>query len=127
MTDTPCDPVDTWQRQQDEALALTKRHLADWLVAHPHIVRIEAEYNGSGDGGEVESVTLTRADGTTSDGIPDGLEELLWSVAYTAHPGFENDEGGRGTVVIEAGTVRIEHSWYVEITEDDAPIEWTLS
>jgi len=126
MTETQPDLVGAWQRQQDEALALTKRHLADWLAEHPDIVRIEAEYNGSGDDGNIESVTLTLADGSTRDDVSDVLEDLLWSIAYDAHPGFENGDGGRGTVVIEDSMVRIEHAWYVEITEDDHPIEWTL-
>jgi len=126
MPETPDDLLAADERDLDPAVAATKQELSEWLASHPDIVRIEAEYNGSGDDGCVESATLTLADGTTHDDLDADLQGLLWSIAYDAHPGFENDSGGRGTIVIAGGKVRIVHAWFVEITEDDAVIEWAV-
>ena len=70
---------------------------------------LHAEYDGYGDSGNVEAIR-------TEPSVPDvgampGLSDFLWSVAYGEHPGFENDEGGGGTVTwdLVADQVDLDH------------------
>ncbi|UWQ19794.1 hypothetical protein [Jannaschia sp. M317] len=67
---------------------------------------LKAEYDGYGDSGNVEAIT-TVPDLPKIDAIP-GLADFLWSVAYAEHPGFENNEGGGGTVTWDLVADRID-------------------
>jgi hypothetical protein len=77
--------------------------------------QLEAEYDGYGDSGNVEAITT----------VPDlpkvnavfGLADFLWSVAYAKHPGFENNEGGGGTVTWDLVADRIDLDHYDNIVE----------
>lgn len=59
------------------------------------------EYSGYGDSGHVEGVTLNRK-GSEYVWPPKPLETKLsdwgWDLAYSQNQGFENNDGGEGTV-----------------------------
>ena len=76
---------------------------------------LEAEYDGYGDSGNVEAIT-TVPDLPKVDAVP-GLADFLWSVAYGEHPGFENDEGGGGTVTWDLVADRIDLDHYENVVE----------
>ena len=76
---------------------------------------LEAEYDGYGDSGNVEAITADPAIPEV-DAIP-GLADFLWSIAYAEHPGFENNEGGGGTVSWDLVADRIDLDHYDNVVE----------
>jgi hypothetical protein len=78
-------------------------------------IELEAEYDGYGDSGNVEAIT-TVPDLPKADTIP-GLADFLWSVAYAEHPGFENNEGGGGTVTWDLTADRIDLDHFDNVVE----------
>jgi hypothetical protein len=91
------------------------------------VVSIEADYNGWGDEGQVDSITALRADNsevnlkrypcsiTGADHIrtlEDLIEEFSWDAVQHFHDGFHNNDGGSGTVTIDVptGRVKIAHN-----------------
>ena len=76
---------------------------------------LEAEYDGYGDSGNVEDITTVPV-------LPNiyampGLGNFLWSVVYAEHPGFENNEGGGGTVTWDLAADRIDLDHYDNVVE----------
>lgn len=76
---------------------------------------LEATYDGYGDSGNVEDITAEPAVPKV-DETP-GLADFLWSVAYGEHPGFENNEGGDGTVTWDLVTDRIDLDHHDNVVE----------
>lgn len=81
----------------------------------PMVVKVVAEYSGSGDSGSMESTTafdeeeaeVSTIDSQVLNDIESACDELL----YDEHAGWENNDGGSGTFTItrEAdGSVKIE-------------------
>jgi hypothetical protein len=120
--------ADQERRQQ----ALT-HHKATLLRAlrKASIKRVTITYDGEGDSGQTESIetinfscesvplteveTLVAVDGTTdSDAKPlrEHLDDFLWEVLNAYHDGFENNDGGYGTLTINVApqTVTLEHA-----------------
>lgn len=90
------------------------------------IVSVQAEYDGSGDEGQVETITAVTADNAEVDltlhkvrvpgvdhpmALSDVIEEFAWEAIQHFHCGFHNNDGGLGTLTIHAdtGRVNIEH------------------
>ena len=88
-------------------------------------------YNAYGDSGNVEEISVVRV-GKDADGnklkepvillrdLETILENFIWSFAYAKSPGFENNEGGFGTLTWDLGTdtITLEHSNRYMETED---------
>jgi hypothetical protein len=95
------------------------------------IKRVTITYDGEGDSGQTESIeainfscesvavtqvdTLVAIDGTTdSEAKPlrEHLDDFLWEVLNAYHDGFENNDGGYGTLTINVApqTVTLEHA-----------------
>lgn len=113
-------------RKEAAVLGLRKIFL-HLKTACPQLQRIEIEYEGSGDSGQVDSITY--GDGTNYFDLPDSLArqplptsvveltlpwkpdanvsadhalaEYGWDVAYGQNPGFEINEGGSGVVTVD--------------------------
>jgi len=63
------------------------------------VTQIEASYDGYGDSGNVNDVII-EPKGTKLGAEQDkNLEDFLWGIPYSLHPGFEINEGGYGEVV----------------------------
>ena len=81
-----------------------KNALADELT-RLGATRLEAQYSGQGDDGEIQRVNLfsgstrMRLDGETLGRV----QELLWNFAEGRHPGFENGYGAYGKITGVAG------------------------
>jgi hypothetical protein len=81
---------------------------------------LTAQYSGSCDSGNVDGIAVEPEQGLTAD-LEMKLQDFIWDVAYNAHPGFENNDGGEGTVSwnIAADSITIEHGTNV------VDIEWS--
>ena len=79
------------------------------------VTSLEADYDGYGDSGNVEAIR-TEPEVPKVDGM-EGLANFLWSVAYGEHPGFENNEGGGGTVTWDVAADRIDLDHFDNVIE----------
>jgi hypothetical protein len=111
------------------------------------ITRVTVEYSGGGDEGRTESITFEPNDQHTSHTVNVALMKYRWdeeracggselafddmaldqvaealcdtAISLTGHNGYENNDGGAGTFVLQAAdaTAELEHSDYY--TESD--------
>jgi len=100
------------RREAEAAMRSTRAKLLEQIRAKG-IEIIEAEYDGYGDSGNVNEITA---------GMGHELENavicFVWDFAYDRHPGFENNEGGQGTLTwdIVADSITLSHgNNFVEI------------
>ena len=107
-----------WQAEREAANKAARGALLAQLRALG-ITQVTAEYEGYGDSGNIEDVTVQ----PVGIGLPDDLStkvgDFAWAVAYDQHPGFENNEGGYGTLTwdIVADSITLDHAdRYVEST-----------
>jgi hypothetical protein len=93
---------------------------------------IEATYSGSGDSGDIDSVTIDGKSTNIQYGSQDDDEKLIWNTLYdqleNAYGGWEIDEGSSGTIDLnnELG-IAISHSWNAIEWEDVDYLELTLT
>lgn len=83
------------------------------------VTEATAEYEGYGDSGNVEDISVQPTETTLEDDLKTKLENFAWSLAYHQHPGFEINEGGYGTLTwdISADSITLDHAdRYVEST-----------
>lgn len=88
------------------------------------IYKVTAAYSGSGDDGNTDDpVFYDKTDHVLegielSEELTQDLDEHLWRATPA---GFENNEGGQGTIVwnTQTGKVHIEHQWNVTTTEEE--------
>ncbi len=81
------------------------------------ITLIEIQYEGYGDSGNVEDVTPTPATIKLAEDLVQRVESFGWDFAYALNPGFENNEGGYGSLEwnLETDKINVCHSnRYVE-------------
>ena len=81
--------------------------------------RIVAHYDGYGDSGNVHGITVSPDSAEIGD-IKARLADFVWDVAYGLNPGFENNDGGEGTVTwdIAADRIDVDHAnFYTERDE----------
>lgn len=113
-----------------QVAAATLKAIYLWLREHDtSLEEIQIEYEGSGDSGQIEDIDGVHDDYMTlelpvslytlparlswdpetksfqsEDPRPATVEQALdylgWDLAYGTHPGFEINDGGRGTVTI---------------------------
>lgn len=125
--------------QMAEREAETRRRIAGQKAAilarakHHHVSRIEVTYNGEGDNGYIENINgyRRRQVSEVDDGedaqllidltvmkdpadiqeptLADLVDDFMWEVIGVEHDGFENNDGGSGTLVIDvdAGTAKL--------------------
>ncbi len=96
------------------------------LLRNLGVVSVEADYNGWGDEGQVDTITAVKADNSEVNlkrhpyllrdndhirTLHDLIEEFSWDAVQHFHEGFHNNDGGSGTVTIDVvtGHVKIEH------------------
>jgi hypothetical protein len=86
------------------------------------VTRIEIQYEGYGDSGNVEDVTPIPATVKLAHGLNQRVETFGWDFAYALNPGFENNEGGYGSFEwnLETDKINVSHSnRYVESDTTD--------
>ena len=76
------------------------------------VTKIEVQYEGYGDSGNIEDVVVTPDTISLSEELRRRVEDFGWDFAYALSPGFENNEGGYGelTWAIEADKIDVSHS-----------------
>ena len=121
MTDPQINFAETmakWQAEREAANKAARSELLPQLRAL-RITEVVAEYEGYGDSGNIEDVTVQPAGIELPDDLVTKVGDFAWSVAYHHHPGFENNEGGYGTLTwdVTADSITLDHAdRYVECT-----------
>lgn len=105
------------RKAQKAALGVTRQ---GWVATlrQQNVKTLTAQYSGYGDSGNIEDIQLELGVSLAAD-IEEQLRDFLWSVAYNEHPGFENNDGGEGTLTwdITADSLTIEHGEHVMQTD----------
>jgi hypothetical protein len=136
-------------KQKEEALELVNknREIVKQLLEKHKIARVEVEFDGIGDSGQVDSISFIDADGEDTDlnaepcklftktsKIVDGeyvneileqdsdaeglIEEIVYYVLEAKHPGWEINEGSYGLVIINPdGSGQLEYNERVQSVE----------
>ncbi|MFA8443926.1 DUF6878 family protein [Yoonia sp.] len=121
MTDTNTDFASTmekWATERDAENKATRAALLAQLRALG-VIEVTAEYEGYGDSGNVEDITLQPSGVTLPSELSSQLDDFAWAFAYQQHPGFENNDGGYGTLTwdIAKDSIDLDHAdRYVEST-----------
>tara|TARA_R110002051_G_scaffold15280_1_gene48013 strand:+ start:385 stop:768 length:384 start_codon:yes stop_codon:yes gene_type:complete len=74
------------------------------------VTRIEVQYEGYGDSGNVEDVLVSPDTITLTEEMRRRVEDFGWDFAYALSPGFENNEGGYGELTWALATDKIDVS-----------------
>ena len=114
MTDLQMNFAETmakWQAEREAANRAARGELLP-LLRSLGIAQVTAEYEGYGDSGNIEDVTVQPAGIALPDDLCTKLGDFAWSVAYHQHPGFENNEGGYGTLTwdVTADSIALDHA-----------------
>ena len=98
-----------WEAQRAEAREQLQSERADLLVALKNlgVEEIEVCYDGYADEGNVREIRVSPA-GLLIQDIEERLRDFVWGLAYNFHPGFENNDGGEGTVTWDVAEDRID-------------------
>ena len=121
MTDLQINFAETmakWQAEREAANKTARSELLPQLRALG-VTEVVAEYEGYGDSGNIEDLTVLPAGIELPDDLDAKVGDFAWSVAYHQHPGFENNEGGYGTLTwdIARDSITLDHAdRYVECT-----------
>ncbi len=118
------ESIDPYAQEREEQLSY-KQAVLDLLCA-ANIAKVLIYYDGGGDNGQIESVMLLDADGQKladrplSNPVPRFSETLLlkhtlegaleayaWTLLAIHHDGFEDNDGGYGTIIIEVLNERV--------------------
>ena len=89
--------METWAAKRD----VENKRVRAVLLAQLRILgitEVSAEYEGYGDSGNVEDITLQPSGTALLSELSGQLEDFAWALAYQQHPGFENNDGGYGTL-----------------------------
>lgn len=94
------------------------------------VANIEVAYSGYGDSGAIDGVQYRDKAGLRVDRntLPGTLTEKLETAVYSFLPaGFENNEGGQGTVLIDlqARKITLQHGQN-EVVSHDTVREWEV-
>ena len=94
------------ERKAEEARQRERVELRDLLRAKG-VERVEAGYDGYGDSGNVNQVTVSPKDVEVKE-LATRLADFIWAIAYNLNPGFEIDDGGEGALTWDIGRDRID-------------------
>lgn len=97
---------DERERKAGEARRRERVELRD-LLCTKGVERVEAGYDGYGDSGNVNHVTVSPTDVEVKE-LATRLADFIWAIAYNLNPGFEIDDGGEGTLTWDIGKDRID-------------------
>ena len=105
-TDDIMARMETMRREQEEKLQARRVALLAILRA-AGALRVTMTYDGYGDEGNVQDVTIEPETVALSTDDSEALESFGWDRAYALHPGFENNEGGYGELIWDIAADRI--------------------
>src|SRR5438105_284333 len=111
------------QEAKQELLKFTE------VLKNAGIRAVSVTYSGCGDQGRTEAPQLEGAAGNPIDVSDAGgtldFDVLGDQLAKFVPEGYENDEGGWGTITfdVESGKIRVEHNWYETVSHAEDPRE----
>lgn len=99
------------QKRDDDARVETRAALLVELRALG-VTGIEVQYDGYADEGNVEDMTATPEEIKLEYELNSKVEDFGWDFAYALNPGFEDNEGGYGSLDwnIETDKITVSHS-----------------
>jgi hypothetical protein len=114
MTDSNTDFASTmekWAAERDAENTEVRAALLAQLRALG-VTEVTAEYEGYGDSGNVEDITLQPTEIAIPSELSSQLDEFAWAFAYQQHPGLENNDGGYGTLTwdIVKDSIDLDHA-----------------
>jgi hypothetical protein len=114
MTDSNTDFASTmekWAAERDAENTEVRAALLAQLRALG-VTEVTAEYEGYGDSGNVEDITLQPTEIVIPSELSSQLDEFAWAFAYQQHPGLENNDGGYGTLTwdIVKDSIDLDHA-----------------
>ena len=99
------------------------------IIKDKNIEVIYAPYNGGGDSGYIDNVTITTEDGEKINDENNEIESLLYDDLNSIFGGWELDDGSSGEISVEGNFIEINHTWYtrefrdsgfyIELTSED--------
>lgn len=95
------------ERQKEASEALTRAF--GILSAHPECTSVVFVYEGGGDSGDSWFENAEALNEIFSSEELDALRSAAWRSVYQYHAGWENNEGGGGTVTMTNHQLDIEH------------------
>jgi hypothetical protein len=121
--------LQTEQARLNEAKSRLRTQIIPRLAQHG-VANIEAAYSGYGDSGAIDGLQFRDAAGQRVDraSLPGDVIEQLETCIYEFLPaGFEINDGGQGTVLIDTQTVKVTLNHQENVTETrDSTREFTL-
>lgn len=87
------------------------------------VARVFIQYDGCGDSGQIEGITLNDASGavmpvdTVSAALQEELANLLYDLLEVRHPGWENNDGAFGELEWDLSTNDLQHSHNSRFTD----------
>ena len=117
------------EQQVEQARQTLKNEILPAFLPYG-VVNIEVSYSGYGDSGAIDGVQYRDKAGLRVDRntLPGTLTEKLETAVYSFLPaGFENNEGGQGTVLIDllARKITLQHGQN-EVVSHDTVREWEV-
>ncbi len=141
--------MDNWRREQSQTMAKISENkvmVLEALRAHG-IERVEIEYSGSGDSGQINEIS-NHGFARDAQGLPtftdkwpevrimligeneprtleDTVEWMAWQLLTVKHEGWENNDGGQGTIAFDvpSNMITLSHGQnYTETTHTDTEI-----
>jgi hypothetical protein len=114
-----------YQRQEAERLERSEQlaRYAAGALRFLGVRKVEVEFDGSGDDGEVQEPVYTP---TPSHALPEGLEALVTQACHGLLPGgWEINAGSFGTITINVakGTCAVDQTWREEEEYDEDEME----
>ena len=118
----------TWAEKQKAEREKAASKLREFLKNNPEILRIEIDYDGSGDSGCIESVIFFNTDGEIYNDDEhldeDTPSDYVYYLLDYKSPGWEINEGSFGKITITPGndgeiTVDAEHNVRYESYETE--------
>lgn len=126
--------------RRDAALLIANKTVLLDHLAHTPIARVQVEFDGEGDSGQIESIQAWTSDGTAADLPPDiislrlrdgpdgqermqaqtvaeAIETLVYDALAQTHGGWENNDGGFGSLVFDVAARTLSLTMNERITE----------
>jgi hypothetical protein len=110
---------------EHEALAKEPAVRAELITLN--VARVEAEYDGAGDSGQIEAISFRDASGAivteqVSEQTRGHVESLLYALLNLRHGGWENNDGAFGSFGWDLSDGSMDHVHHARYTDHDTSV-----